>query len=1020
MRKNREGKMRETRLRRRAAACGMSILLSLTGLISVPGVETEREITRLKPSDATTQTIRETEFTGSEADASREPEGLAPGGSDGIDPSVPEGLAPGGTGGIDPSVPEGLAPGGSGGIDPSMPEGAAPGETGGMDLPAPDETESDGAGFSAPDETERTAPVGMNLPGPDEPVLAGPVELNTGGLILDPDMGSQAGCVPDALFDDAQNPDTEFLETEALVFLDGGIRKKGLDTEHPVKDKLSDTEPENTDGQGTEKKDAGKPDPLIQGPEEDPDPEAAERGGTASETESEGEMAPALYGYEHSLTLRELALLPEEIAGAATEIDPDQLHVHGRADGMLMAAAEELSLWTCSDYYVNEPDLHHVSKTDDFSLKYQIEFHTSTDLEEGSVEIRVPEALLRDRSSQAVNPCQIGVPKGTPDAFAESLNSPFNWYRDTAEESLVFFNYRPIASGTNTAFQVLYHPVEIFSLTDGSEWTVTPQIEVRLSDGSKQSRSMEELSGSIDSGAELLSASADAFSDGTISCMPALYTKDQVQRVLGGSLPAYLNGQEKEWLFVAWRIDSQGQFSQPWTMQIDGELSASGVSGTDDSFVVGSITRIAGAAEGSTGDGSIVSRYVPQERGFAIAALSSQDLSRYTGPGRFHLLTTVVTAVRKRALKNNASVIKLDAALALTPSDGLDEVSTNTAPASWTFVDYEWKYRGNDVGIFAWTGEPSSGGTVSYNRRSVSLSGWVNEYRLMKESGKEAGSVPLRIRSECRGYACTHETEGSAAGSYKDGCGYEVTTVDDALYLAGLSDEAGQGIQLLGAQDYYYTDVTVSIRDRGMDVYEDRTCAPMPEEECPGADRSTTIWAMYENSDDFELAAELPWNSSGRISYTFPKQQLQRKIWRVKVVHHAADYDSFCTIDSRLCIKPGSPVCERLLSQAGPDTLTAFEVEHLGSVLARSTGGDSQEWFHDTSDEQYDEDSEPGLADLTRFLYGIFSMRANSFARLTSLKKHAKAVKSVSRENDPVNGCTAKKRRSGSRQEMCS
>ena len=36
--------------------------------------------------------------------------------------------------------------------------------------------------------------------------------------------------------------------------------------------------------------------------------------------------------------------------------------------------------------------------------------------------------------------------------------------------------------------------------------------------------------------------------------------------------------------------------------------------------------------------------------------------------------------------------------------------------------------------------EPSSGGTVSYNRRSVSLSGWVNEYRLMKESGKEDGN----------------------------------------------------------------------------------------------------------------------------------------------------------------------------------------------------------------------------------------------------------------------------------------
>ena len=286
----------------------------------------------------------------------------------------------------------------------------------------------------------------------------------------------------------------------------------------------------------------------------------------------------------------------------------------------------------------------------------------------------------------------------------------------------------------------------------------------------------------------------------------------------------------------------------------------------------------------------------------------------------------------------------------------------------------------------------------------MSLSGWVNEYRISQSTGDPAGSIPVRILSECRGYSFTHETSGPEAGKWKPGTGYEVTTTDDAAYLACLSRETGSGMQLLTAQDYYYSDVTVSIRDRGIDIFEDRVGSPMPEEECPGADRSTRIWVMYENSADWELAAQCPWNASGRITYTFPRSQLARKIWRVKVVHNAVDYDSSCTIDAKLCIRPDSPVCGALLEGISDDSITLLKAEHLGSVLARSTGGSEDVWFHDSDESHYD-DAEPGIRELTMSLYGMYSMRANSSAELTALKKHAKAMKTVSRENDPESGC---------------
>ena len=844
-------------------------------------------------------------------------------------------------------------------------------------------------------------------------ILAGPVEWNEGfdSLITDTEEGEDENTAADGICPESDAaydgispesaPSSEGMNTEDDSALDGISRKKDPDS-----DGIS-TEKESASDAGTADDDskAAQEEFLFQEGEENgslTEKETDETGGT-DETDP-GEKAGWEYRYEDSMTFQELAHLPKEEAGAATVVESMLMNRAKRGSFLLGAASFEEGLWTCSDYYVNEPDLHHVEKEQDFSLKYQIEFHTSTDLNADSVEIRVPEALAQGRGDLRITPFQIGIPQGTRDNPVQSLNSPFNWFLDEADSTLVFFNYRPIASGTNTAFQVLYHPVRILELVDHTAWSITPEITVALQDGSSVTRRMEELEGSIDSGAQLEFLSADTYADGSIGCLPALYTKDQVQRILGTALPARVSSDESEWLFIAWQIDSRGQFNQPWNMRMDAALSAQGLSGPDDSFVVGSVTKITGSAEGSLPQPGTVKRYTAQEGSSTITEFNSGDLSAYMDQGMFHLTTTVVTALRKASLTANTSVLGLSVSSVLTPADGIDPESCLEASASWKFVEYQWKYKGDDVGIYAWTGQESENGSVSYSSKDVSLSGWINEYSLLRPQGKNAGSIPMRILSECRGYSLTHETTGPLAGSYIPGSGYEVTTADDVNYLASLNGDDENGLQLLGPSDYYYSAVSITVKDRGMDIFEDRLCEPMSDSECPGADRSTQIFVMYENSSDWELAAQCPWNRTGKITYTFPKSALERKIWRVKVVHHAVDYDSSCRIDSRLCLRPQSPVCGSLLPDGSEDAGTVLKAEHLGSVLARGCGSASAQWFHDCGSDHY-VDAEPGLSDLTMSLYGIYSMRDCSYATLSSMIKHARALKTIIRENDPQNGC---------------
>lgn len=101
--------------------------------------------------------------------------------------------------------------------------------------------------------------------------------------------------------------------------------------------------------------------------------------------------------YKDQLPISELEKQEEAEVFATTTISESVREITGEKD------------WTFDAYYVNQPDDYHVEKTEDFNLKYQIEFHNSRDLEPNSVEIRIPRKLLDNRESKAVYPSDLAL-----------------------------------------------------------------------------------------------------------------------------------------------------------------------------------------------------------------------------------------------------------------------------------------------------------------------------------------------------------------------------------------------------------------------------------------------------------------------------------------------------------------------------------------------------------------------------------------------------------------------------------
>ena len=118
-------------------------------------------------------------------------------------------------------------------------------------------------------------------------------------------------------------------------------------------------------------------------------------------------------------SVQELEDIDEDTAGA---LKSRQSKEAAKAESALMklmdAGSSHSDFWTYDLYYINTPDSHHIEATNDFKVKYQMEFTNSTDLDAGDVEIRLPKEMILyghgSEERQVVSPSDLGLPKGTP------------------------------------------------------------------------------------------------------------------------------------------------------------------------------------------------------------------------------------------------------------------------------------------------------------------------------------------------------------------------------------------------------------------------------------------------------------------------------------------------------------------------------------------------------------------------------------------------------------------------------
>ncbi|MCD8118923.1 MAG: BspA family leucine-rich repeat surface protein, partial [Lachnospiraceae bacterium] len=657
-------------------------------------------------------------------------------------------------------------------------------------------------------------------------------------------------------------------------------------------------------------------------------------------------------------------------------------------------------LWWFDNYYVNESDYYDVTKTDDFTLKYQFEFHTSEDLEAQAVTIKIEAALTTDRNGDPVYPSSIGVPYGTPGSYTSITTSPFNYYymyvdsngdehivenetdvytlTDAVEVYLIFWNYEDITSGTNAVVQVMYTVDDIMQVKDGSGWTFTPEVSV---DDSKhttvQKVTGNALTGVVNTGVVLQSVTKTAYSSSDKVYTPGLYTETQVAAYSSEeALEAFLQstgGEFSDYKYVVWKITIRGTATQQWSLTADDVsevLNSYGVSGT----VVGYSWCYESGSD-----------YKASYYGWDSSDASITDCTQRDIRVKFY----VVTAYDADYVAEN-DTIENTVTATLTPSDGLDVAQSMSDDATFTWVDYEWEYKGNVLGI-----------NKEYDQGD---SGWLYEayLKILKnnlETETDTGSFSYYTTTKCFGGYYTYNN----TGVYKEGTSYEVTTVDDVLYAYPNGSES-DGVMLTG-DDYYFSRVSITQTDYGYDIYEDTYADPVTSDT---VDQSIYIYAKYANSDDpdeWTLVAAVPWNETGVLRYTFTAAQIAMEPYRVMVVHDTMNYYTTCQIDVQVTLKGDSAALKSIIT----DDVSYLLVEDLSGVSGEYLEKDSNgittfsEYFHSqsTAGDNY---SEEGLEDFTNDLYGMLLQRDNGWVELTDLGESAASYKYATTENDVDNG----------------
>ena len=721
------------------------------------------------------------------------------------------------------------------------------------------------------------------------------------------------------------------------------------------------------------------------------------------EAEAETDNMPLLR------SIKELTALPESEVGA--------VYVY---DGPMRAASAKT--WTYDLYYINQSNPHEVTKYDDFNLKYQMEFHNSVDIEQFDVQIRFPRSLIEyghgSEERDTITPTlgmDIGIPAGTYNkatgeyTYSSARRSSFNYYYDEETDELVFFNYRKIPAGSDDAWQVLFKSFDVMNIEDGYSRDFVPDVKVTIL-GEVQTLEENEtphLKVNVDTRVNLNNAVKEAVNISGKSYGPGLYTPNQVASYVPNLSSVLIPGTEErlidhfsDYVYVLWKIGINGSANQPYSVEL---LDASSKNGNYQPFGF-----IVGLSDSDIGATKAYDEEFRAEK-FVIDEYSKQ---RSLDESLF-----VVCAYPRNEVRPNETVLDNYIRVTMTPYDGKDAPQYIYREAHWTYVDYEWHYSGDIIGINKFV-YGSKGSAERYER--ISMPAWTTARKLL-DGSRDMQTGSFTSTGTCRSFELTHEIDNSngTIGEYIPGRYAKVTTVDDAVYAYPLDGSDAGSKYLLSKDDYYFSDITVRVRDSGWDVWEDKSSdALVPVTETTDLvpvsglsdaeqwtlDRGMTVYAMFakdENGNDseedvWEKVGYVEWNPSGRLEYKFTSDQEARQPWRIKFEHNAVDYVSYSDIDCDVIIRAGSPVFARF------SDADHVELENLSGIMGErfwfdTTGG----YFQDQKTDNY---KEVGLLDLTWDLYHTVLMRDNSFVNLNPIQRDASAQKQARARNNPSSG----------------
>ena len=534
------------------------------------------------------------------------------------------------------------------------------------------------------------------------------------------------------------------------------------------------------------------------------------------------------------------------------------------------------------------------TKTEDFNLKYQMNFENKTGvvIPAGAVKISILRSLLNKEDGSPVNPQDIAardvtdqLENGEPPLDVQGVSFPFCYYIENrnGQDYLVFYNHKPIANDKSFLWQVLYKDVKLMDIEDGKEWNLQPTIEVNAVDAEgnplknsddtviasvgiidgRHGQNIDPLplGGRIDSSASITSVTETPYYAAGKSYAPGLYTRSQVESFIGGALPEWLEKKDadgnitethfNDYKYVVWELNIKGKATQPWKLEVTDIPQVADGAG-EQCKVVGYSRKDSNNIESGKLHSSVIAGNTVMEDGKVAADSLTTDFIRSESWSCSYWVVTAYPIADSTAegtvLKNSVTVRVVPKwnYSADQPGDGgadQTDQTEQTAEASWIYQDYHWVY--GNKGMSGVKKNDYSESPVTNNRYEKSYSGWLNAYLYAADQTDEKeqedyGKLPFYVEATLPGYDRTHivnkqgdtESKGTA-GTYIPGTSYTLITTDDLLYAAREEDSSAVGWKPMNYRDYYYTGVTVTQTDTGYDVWEDREVMPadVPEDE---------------------------------------------------------------------------------------------------------------------------------------------------------------------------------------------